>query len=130
MESLPRARFHCLSLQGLNFLLPFEPGSGKGHDTTQINRDHADGEHQDTLDPGGAREQGQPEPKPEDKQADTKKADEEVHQGFHGPTSNVTTGESRTLHPRVTGDKVGIPLGGGRHRSIRSAKSFKNTARH
>ena len=50
----------------------------------QINRDHADGEHQDTFDPGGAREQGQPEPKSENKQADTEKADEEVHQGFHG----------------------------------------------
>ena len=84
MESPPRARFQCLSLQGLNFLLPFEPGSGKGHDTPQINREHADSEHQDTFDPGGAREQGQPEPKPEDKQADTEKADEEVHQGFHG----------------------------------------------
>ena len=84
IESLPGARFQYLSLQNLSFLLPLEPGSGKGHNTPQINRDHADGEHQDTFDPGGAREQGQPEPKPEDKQADTEKADEEVHQGFHG----------------------------------------------
>ena len=81
-----RARFY-----GLSFLLPLESGSGEGHDTPQINCDHADREYQDAFDPGGARQQGQPEPKPEDKQAGTEQADEEVHQGFHALTSVVAS---------------------------------------
>ena len=87
-----RARF-----QGLSLLLPLESGSGEGHDTPQVHCDHADREHQDAFDPGGARQQGQPEPKPEDKQAGTEKSDEDVHQGFHALPSVVVSGVSFIL---------------------------------